>query len=279
MSENVVYDIPGLKFPEGPRWRDGQFWISDQLGGRVLTLTPDGGYNPVALLSRPSGIGFTASGDVLVARMDEPQVVRLGPSGSVETAVDLSGLGVKLNDMVLTPSGHMYIDGYPLEGDDVGRSSIVHVRPDGSVSIAAEGLSFPNGIAITPDARTLIVSETKAGKITAFSVADDGSLSDQRVWAQLPEGYGPDGLCLDADGAVWVGIPWKGEAIRVVEGGEILASFSSPGRWVTACALGGEDGRTLLLCMAVLGPGGHAAGDSTGYVEARRVDVPGVGCP
>lgn len=274
----VVYDIPGLKFPEGPRWHAGRFWISDQLGGRVLTLSEDGGFTEVAAFSRPSGIGFTTSGDALVARMDEPLVVRIGAGGLVEPVVDLSPLGVRLNDMVIDPRGRMYLGAYPIEGDEVARSSIVFVDAGGTPTIAATGLSFPNGIAVTPDLQTLLVAETKAAQITAFSIAADGSLSEPTVWAAMA-GRGPDGLCLDAEGCVWVGCPWTGEALRVAKGGAILESITVPGRWVMACALGGVDGRTLLLCMAVVGPGGHAAGESVGYVETRRVTVPGVGCP
>lgn len=278
MTDCVVYEIPGLKFPEGPRWHDGRFWISDQLGGRVLTLSADGGFEEVAAVTRPSGIGFTAEGHTLVARMDEPQVVRISGSGTVEPVVHLGSLGVRLNDMAVDPLGRMYLGAYPVEGDEVGRSSIVFVAPDGSATIAATGLSFPNGIAVTPDLQTLLVAETKGAQITAFSIGADGSLSDPVAWAPMP-GRGPDGLCLDAEGCVWVGCPWTGEALRVAEGGAVLESIAVPGRWVMACALGGDDGRTLLLCMAVIGPRGYAAGESVGYVETRRVEVPGVGCP
>jgi sugar lactone lactonase YvrE len=210
--------------------------------------------------------------------MDEPQVMRIDRFGEVATAVDAAALGVKLNDMIRDAEGRLYIDAYPAEGDDVGRSSIVMVDVDGSVSIVADGLSFPNGLALTADRRTLLVAETKGARISAWTVAGDGTLFDQRVWAETP-GLGPDGICLDAEGALWVGCPWANKAVRIAEGGEILDSISFPGRWVTACGLGGEDGRTLLLTTTVLGPGGYAAavGEAVGYVETRRVDVPGVG--
>jgi len=263
-------------FPEGPRWRDGRWWLSDQLGHRVLTLDESGAWSVVAEVPRPSGLGFLPDGILWVATMDEARIVAVGGDG-VREAVSLRHLAAHLNDMVVDSRGRAYLDAY---GDrSAPESGLLLVVPGEPPRSVAGGLAFPNGLIVTPDGRTLLVAETLAGRITAFDVLADGSLGNRRVWAQLP-GSTPDGMCLDSEGAVWVASYRSGEFLRVREGGEVLDRLSSDdGRWAMACALGGHDGRTLLLCTAATTTKDYFAGVATGRLALHRVDVPGVGCP
>jgi sugar lactone lactonase YvrE len=261
--------LPGaVKYPEGPRWRDGTLWFSDQLGKAVLRLDR-GIATVVAELPRPSGLGYLPDGSLLVATMAPPLVVRVPPRGSPETVVDLSPLAVTLNDMVTDDHGRSYVDAYG--ADPWTDGSLVRVDTDGEYQVVAAGLTTPNGLAITPDGRTLVVSETGAGCITAFDVATDGTLSGRRVWAAV-DGMAPDGLCLDANGDVWVASYSAGEFLHVREGGEVLRRrLEVPGRWALACALGGDDGRTLFLCSSETTVEGRAAGEAIGHLESARL--------
>lgn len=266
---------PPLLFPEGPRWRDGRFWVSDQLGHHVWTFGPSGGERrPEIDVPRPSGIGFLPGGEMLVASMQEPRVARIS-AGRVSEWVDLGSYGAHLNDLVVDRRGRAYLDVYDnLRGAD---ARLVLLEGDRS-RVVADGLAFPNGVAVTPDGTTLVVSETFGGRITAFDVEADGSLARRRVWAEV-EGMTPDGLCLDAAGHVWVASYRAGEFLCLAAGGAVLDRVRLEGRWALACALGGPDGRTLLLCSAEADLDGYLRGESVGFVETRRVEVPGVGCP
>jgi sugar lactone lactonase YvrE len=228
----------------------------------------------VATLERPSGLGFGPDGSLLVATMASCRVMRVSAEGAVTEHADLSGHGAHLNDMFVDAQGRAYVDSY---GADWKNGDLLLVD-DGEVRVAAGGLAFPNGVAITPDGRTLLVDETLGAQITAFDVAADGSLSNRRVWAPVP-GKSPDGLCLDADGAVWVASYLTGEFLRVRAGGTVTETISVAGRWALACALGGDDGRTLYLCSAETDQKRYFAGDAVGHLEAVHVEVPGVGRP
>jgi sugar lactone lactonase YvrE len=172
-------------------------------------------------------------------------------------------------------------------GEPWRKTNIIAVDPDGHAWIAAEEMSFPNGMVITPDGRTLIVGESTGARLTAFDIAEDGTLSNRRVWASLkPIGATPDGICLDAENAVWVACPASERCVRVAEGGELLDEVHT-GRGTFACALGGSDGRTLFMLTADW----HIAedftanlhrlttGPHTGHVLAATVSVPGAGWP
>jgi sugar lactone lactonase YvrE len=274
MADRAEIEVPGLMFPEGPRWHDGALWFSDQLGGTVRRLDDDGTLRVVLEIDRPSGLGFRADGSLLAATMATAEVVRVH-DGVVKDRVPLGAYASHLNDMYVDPSGRAYVDAY---GDDWSAGDLLLVEPDGSVTVAAKELAFPNGVAVTPDGTTLLVSETMAARITAFDVGADGMLSNRRVWAALPD-RAPDGLCLDADGAVWVASYLTGEFLRVCEGGEVVDHLEVPGRWALACALGGADGRTLFLCSAETDQERYFAGDAIGHLEKCRVDVAGVGRP
>jgi sugar lactone lactonase YvrE len=275
MTGRAEIAIDGLKFPEGPRWHDGALWLSDQLGGGIHRVDAAGGVTTVATVERPSGLGFLSDGSLLAATMANCRVVRVSPAGEVTEQVDLSAHGAHLNDMFVDDLGRMYVDAY---GEDWNAGDLLLVD-GGEVRVAAGGLAFPNGVTTTPDGATLLIAETFAAQITAFDVAPDGGLSGRRVWASIPD-KAPDGLCLDAEGAVWVASYLQGEFLRVREGGEITDTLTSPpGRWAMACALGGDDGRTLYLCSAETDQRGYFEGRAVGHLETVRVEVPGVGRP
>ncbi len=166
-----------LSFPEGPRWRAERWWMSDQLGGRILTLDDAGAWSVAAVVDRPSGLGFAPDGTLWAATMEPPRVVA-SSSGSLEEVVDLADLATSLNDMVVDNVGRAYVDAYG-ERSEPGRLVLVTAGSGGRV--VAEDLAFPNGLVVTPDGRTLLVAETFGERISAFSIGSDGSLAHRRV--------------------------------------------------------------------------------------------------
>lgn len=279
MSETRVV-LDGLRFPEGPRWRDGKFWFSDMHAGRVMTLDASGRAETVLTLDdEPSGLGWLPDGRLLVVSMHQRKVLRRDPSGLVVHA-DLGAIArFHTNDMVVDASGRAYVGnfGFDLNGGEQQRTTkLALVHPDGRVEVAAEDLMFPNGTVITPDGRTLILGETFAAQLTAFDIGAEGKLSNRRVWAKLEKAV-PDGICLDAEGAIWVASPISNCALRVREGGEVVQRIAVEHQ-AYACMLGGDDRRTLYLCTSA----NHdpaKTGDKTGRIEVARVDVPGAGLP
>jgi sugar lactone lactonase YvrE len=279
IQSGSVREIPvvGLRFPEGPRWRDGTWWLSDQLGDRVLRVAPDGTVETVGEVPHPSGLGFLPDGDLVVALMEDARIVRV-TAGGVRDLVNLRALAPHLNDLSLDPSGRIYADAY---GDPYDRTThgIVLVAPDSQPRLVAGELAYPNGLAVTADGTTLVVSETFGRRVVAYAITEDGSLSARRVWAEAGRAFFPDGLCLDARGDAWVASYRTGEFLHLREGGEVLDRLAFDGRWAMACALGGDDGRTLLLCTADTSDDDYAAGRAVGHLTTVRVDVEGVGRP
>jgi sugar lactone lactonase YvrE len=275
--------LEGLVFPECPRWHEGKLWFSDMHAYKVQTVDLNGRLETIASVAeRPAGLGFLPDGQLIVVSMRDRRLLRLEADGLREIA-DLSDLANgNLNDMVVDAEGRAYIGnfGYDYDSDPMSLrpTNIVLVTPDGQARSVADGLIFPNGTVISPDGGTLIVAETFAGRLTAFTVASDGSLADRRLFAELGGPF-PDGICLDADGAVWVGSPSTSEFLRVLEGGQVTHRVPVPGKWAVACMLGGDDRRTLFLCTAETTPQDLAKGKSKGWIEALRVDVPGAGRP
>jgi sugar lactone lactonase YvrE len=298
----VVTLLDELVFPEGPRWHAGRLWFSDIHGNRVLAHQPGGETEIVAELGQPSGLGFLPDGSVLVATMRSKKIMRVH-AGRADVHADLSPLpGDFLNDMIVDSGGRAYVGcryhHVPGSNTRAGAAAdcMVAVEPDGSYAIAANDLIGPNGTILTPDEATLIVAETHAFRLTAFDRAVDGTLSRRRLFAQLVPGSHPDGICLDAEGAVWVATGSSGEVLRMAEGGQILERRSLPDRWVTACVLGDEDRKTLFLTTAVITvrsllalmeaqPEDYdvhrrwARSLSRGRVESLVVEVAGAGSP
>ena len=274
--------LDSLIFLEGPRWYDGKLWFSDMFAGQVRTVDLSGNAEVVAeVAERPSGLGFLPDGRLLIVSMQNRQLLRLDRTGLTSVA-DLSGLAVgSPNDMVVDTHGRAYIGhfGYDLFGGEEPRpASLLLVTPDGQVREVADGLEFPNGTVISPDGKTLIVAETFGRRLTAFSIADDGGLSERRVFAQFDEET-PDGICLDARGGVWVSSFESGEFVRVEDGGTITERIPVPGKRAVACALGGPQRQTLFLLTAETTLEELAQGKSIGRVETVRVDTPGAGLP
>ncbi|MGY1827969.1 SMP-30/gluconolactonase/LRE family protein [Blastococcus sp. SYSU DS0541] len=262
-----------LGFPEGPRWHDGRLWFSDFHDRVVRRMPADGGPAVVLELDdSPSGLGWLPGGDLLVVSMVRRALLRVADGGTGVHA-DLAGATrFRANDLVVDAAGRAYVSsfGFDLEaGAEPEPADLVRVDPDGSVSVAAAGLVFPNGMVLSPDGRTLVVAETYGARLTAFDVAADGSLSGRRVFAELP-GIAPDGICLDAEGQVWAATARTPEVLRVRDGGEVTARVAvGSGSLSYACALGGDDGRTLFVCTAP----SWRPGPRAGRIEAVRVDV------
>jgi sugar lactone lactonase YvrE len=283
MEEPAPFEvlIDGLTFPEAPRWHDGRLWLSDFYSFRVLAVDLEGHAQTVAEVpQRPSGLGWTRDGALLIVSMLDRSLFRF-EAGQLSKVADLSALaGGPCNDMVVDAQGRAYVGnfGYDRHAGEAPRTTcIARVDPDGRVVRAAEDLLFPNGTVITPDGKTLIVGETFAERLTAFDIDGDGSLRNRRIFAQI-EGLFPDGICLDAEGAIWVADPFGKRVVRVFAGGRVERSISTGERGAYACMLGGHDRRTLFVCTNT-GSGPAMGQKRDGRIDFMRVDVPGAGLP
>jgi len=278
---NLEVLLDGLKFPEGPRWRDGKLWFSDFYAHRVATVDLEGSdATVVEVPQRPSGLGWTLNGELLVVSMLDRRVLRFD-GRALHLYADLSALATGLcNDMVVDAAGRAYVGnfGYDRHNDAPPRDTrIIRVDPDGRAVSVGDELVFPNGMVITPDGRTLVVAETFAHRLTAFDVGADGALGNRRLFAAL-DGIFPDGICLDAEGAVWVTDARGNRVVRVLQGGRIAQAIDTGARRSFACMLGGPDRRTLFI-LTNTGSGPAMAAKSDGRIEMVRVDVPGAGLP
>jgi sugar lactone lactonase YvrE len=260
----------GGSFFESPRWHDGRWWVSDFYRQAVYAVTATGATEQILEVEhQPSGLGWLPDGSLLIVSMKDRRVLRRDLDGTVTVHADLSAFtDSSLNDMVVDDHGRAWVGcfGFDLMAfADPRPAPLMRVDPDGSAHLAADELMFPNGSVITPDGATLIVGETAGCRYTAFTIASDGSLIDRRVWAQLaptpaleplermlPQiAVGPDGCTLDADEHIWAADEVGGRCIRIAPGGAIVDEVRTPdGLGCFACALGGDDGRTLLLCAA-----------------------------
>lgn len=282
VTPTVILD--GLRFPEGPRWHDGRLWFSDQHEGRVIALSPDGDATTIVEVPHgPSGLGWTPDGDLLVVSMRDQRLLRLDRDDGLVEVADLSAIATyHCNDMVVDAVGRAYVGNFGFDfeaGDAFSATALARVDPDGTVTTAATDLAFPNGTVITPDGGTLIIAESFAAQLSAFTVDADGSLTDRRVWAAVPDAA-PDGCCLDADGAIWVADALGHQVLRVREGGAITDAITIDGaNRVFAAMLGGPERRTLYLCTAPSTLPADTKTDRGGRIEAITVEVPGAGLP
>jgi sugar lactone lactonase YvrE len=264
--------LTGLGFGESPRWHDGRLWFCNWGFGEVIALDLDGSSELMARIPTtiPFSIDWLPDGRLLVVSGQEALLLRQEPDGSLVTHADLTGLDSVFNEIVVDGRGNAYVNG----------GTIALVTPDGSARQVAGGLEFGNGMAVTPDNATLIVAESHGNRLTAFDIAADGGLSGRRVWAGLGRGV-PDGICIDADGAVWYADVPNRRCVRVREGGEVLQTIDLD-RGGFACMLGGEDGRTLFM-VAAEWRGMEAAAEvmqeKTGQVLAAQAPAPGAGWP
>lgn len=285
--------LDDIYFGEGPRWHEGRLWFSDFHAHAVRSIAPDGSDARVELTldDQPSGLGWMPDGSLLVVSMVKRQLLRRWPDGRLTLHADLSGIATfHCNDMVVDGEGRAYVGNFGFDLDGIIRehgeaelpahvvpAKIALVQPDGQVSVAADNLLFPNGMVITPDGATLIVGETLGYALTAFTIAADGGLSDRRVWASTAPRL-PDGIALDAEGAVWIANPVANECVRFAEGGEVLEVVVTDQKCF-ACMLGGEDGRSLFTLTAATSDGDRAAREMRGKLWVTEVTVPRAGRP
>ena len=277
--------LDNLVFPEGPRWHDGRLWFSDMHAHEVVAVDLDGNRETIAQVpNQPSGLGWLPDGRLLIVSMTDRKLLRLDPDGLYEVA-DISAYAPHhCNDMVVDAEGNAYIGNFGFNfaaGEQPRATAIVRVTPDGEASIAADGLEFPNGTVITPDGKTLIVGESWGRRLTAFDIAANGSLANRRVWADLAESAvgPPDGICLDAEGCIWVAVPtMPGAVARVAEGGEVVERIDVADFGVYACMLGGPERKTLFTLEAK--SSAPEPGDPrTARIRAFEVEVGGAGLP
>ncbi len=279
MTLKVLVD--GLTFPEGPRWHDGRLYFSDFYSHRVLAVDMSGKLETIATVpQQPSGLGWAPDGTLLIVSMLDRRLVKL-KDGKLETVGDMSNLATgPCNDMVVDAKGRAYVGNFGFDrhkGEAQRTACLSRVDPDGRVTKAADDLLFPNGTVITPDGKTLIVGETIANRLTAFDVAADGTLSNRRVWADLGTVF-PDGICRDAEGAIWVADPRGNRVVRVFEGGRVAQTIPTGDRGAFACMLGGTDRKTLFVATNS-GSGPAAALKTDGRIETIQVDIAGAGLP
>jgi sugar lactone lactonase YvrE len=277
----------GLRFGEGPRWHSGKLWFSDMYDHAVKTVDLDGDVQvKVELPGQPSGLGWLPDGTLLMVLMRERQLLRLDHDRLVIHA-DLGGVATwHCNDMVVDDTGRAYVGnfGFDLHAAEASgdwsamcAASMAIVEPDGSVAVAATDLRFPNGTVISPDGRTLVVAESMGRCLTAFDRADDGTLSNRRVWADLGDRV-PDGICLDAEGCIWVANAGANECFRVAEGGQVLEILETDRRCF-ACMLGGPDGRHLFVLTSKQSSPTGCLSEREAQVLVTMVATPHAGRP
>jgi sugar lactone lactonase YvrE len=235
--------LQGLGFPESTRWRDGRIWVCNWGAGEVLAVTSSGARETVARVEAntiPFSIDWLPDGRMLVVDGPRRLLLRRGSHGQLETHADLTSFGAApFNEVVVDAAGNAYVNG--------GQGAVVRVEPDGSARQVADGLQWPNGMALIDDDHTLVVADSHTEQLVGFDVGDHGTLSGRRVWAAL--NHAPDGICADAEGAIWAASVPGQRCVRVREGGEVLDTVAVD-RGCFACMLGGEDGRTLFIAAA-----------------------------
>jgi sugar lactone lactonase YvrE len=280
-------------FCEGPRWHDGRFWFSDFYAHEVCSVGLGGDVRVELSLGneQPSGLGWLPGGDLLVVGMTKRQVLRRSADKSVDVYADLADIATfHANDMLVTPEGDAYVGNFGFDLDAFLMAhgvegllgalatdpspflgKLAHVKPDGTTSVAAENMVFPNGMVLLDGGRTLVVAQTLAFELTAFDRAPDGALSNRRVWAPLKEAMvAPDGICVDAKGGIWVANALAPVVIRVEEGGQVTDTVTTSQN-AYACALGGPEGRHLLICTAPTSVHSLAAAEANGRLEMVEV--------
>ena len=267
--------LTGLAMGESPRWHENRLWFSDWGAQEIVAVDLDG--NREVVVRTPFGLPFCIDwlpdGRLLIVSGRECLLLRRELDGSLVSHADLRGLSDKAwNEIVVDGRGNVYINGGP--------GIIALVAPDGSARQVADRIAFPNGMAVTPDNATLIIAESHGKRLTAFDITPDGSLSNRRVWADLGSGV-PDGICIDADKAVWYGDVPNKRCVRVREGGAVLQTINLD-RGCFACMLGGMGKRTLFLIAAEwrgMENIPEVARARTGQVLTAEAPAPGVGWP
>ena len=276
--------MEGIAFGEQPRWHEHRLWFSDWGPPEVIALDLEGNHEVVLRpQSFPCCVDWLPDGRLLVVSGREGRLLRREPDGALVTHGDLGGVSSPApgNELVVDGRGNAYVNGGGFDlmaGEAFAPGVVALVAPDGSARRVADGLAFPNGMLVTHENESLIVAESYARRLTAFDIEGDGSLSNRRVWAELGTGV-PDGICLDADNAVWYADVPNKRCVRVHEGGEVLQTVELD-RGCFACALGGADRRTLFMMATEWnGPENMFAEPRTGQVLTLDAPAPGAGWP
>jgi len=276
--------LAGLVVGESPRWHDGRLWLCNWGAREVIAVDSDGNREVMARpeTTIPFSIDWLADGRLLIVSGPERRLLRREADGSLVTHADLTELSeFAFNEIVVDVRGNAYVNGAGfnlMAGDAFAPGIVVVVTTDGSAREVADGIAFPNGMVVTPDDSTLIVAESYAKRLTAFEIAADGALTNRRVWADLGDGV-PDGICIDAENAVWYADVPNKRCTRVREGGEVLDTVQL-NRGCFACALGGSDRATLFMVAAEWrGSTEMFEGPPTGQVLIADAPAPGAGRP
>ena len=273
--------IEGIGLGESPRWHQGRLWFSDWVAKQVIALDEDGNSEVMARVDAfPFSIDWVPNGPMLITAGRE--LLRMVEDGSLVTHCDLGDLsGFGWNEIVVDGRGNAYVNGAGFDlmgGGEFAPGVVALLRPDGSAEKVAEDVAFPNGMAVTADGSTLIVADSYAKELIGFDIATDGALANRRIWADLGDGV-PDGICIDAEGAVWYADVPKKQCARVREGGEVLQTIEVD-RGCFACMLGGVDGNTLFITAQEWnGPDAIGKGPRTGRVLAVQAPAPHAGRP
>ena len=280
MATGVLAD--NICFGEGPRWHDGCLYFSDMHDHQVKTVQKNGQVSSVVEVeNRPSGLGWLPDGDLLIVSMLDRRILRFDGSVLSEHADLTEFAPFECNDMVVDAQGRAYVGhfGFDLNGGaSFEHASLIAVEHDGKSRIVADHLSFPNGTVITPDGKTLVVAETFGRRLTAFDIAVSGDLENRRPWAQLPEGTAPDGICLDAEGSIWVASPPTNECLRLAEGGEVLERVKF-GQSAYACMIGGKEMPLLFVLTSPSSSPEECRSLRGAQIETLQILVPGAGYP
>jgi sugar lactone lactonase YvrE len=273
--------LDGLMFTEGPRWHDGKLFFSDMHAHKVMSVDLEGkAQTIVEVPTWPSGLGWLPDGRMLIVSMTDRKLLRLDPDG-LKTHADLDTLAsFYCNDMVVDGKGRAYVGnfGYDLlSGEPQKPAELILVNPDGSARVAADGFDFPNGTVISADGKTLVVGESMGHRLTAFNIQSDGSLTNRRPFADLGEAV-PDGIALDAEGAIWVASPMSKELLRVRDGGAVAERLTFDTMPI-ACALGGSDRRTLFMLTSDSINPDECRAKKASKIWIKEVAVAGAGWP
>jgi sugar lactone lactonase YvrE len=290
MEYTATNIAPGVFFGEGPRWHNGELWFSDFYCSAIKVLSPDVSVRiEHHFPGQPSGLGWLSDGRLVASSMLD-RTVKVHTNGEWQLLADLSHIATfHTNDLVVGPNDDIYVGnfGFDLDGEverrgfetvlgDHPTAALARIDKHGTVTTVATGLHFPNGMVITPDGKTLIVAETAAIQLSAFDINADGSLGEQRLWAKTP-GL-PDGICLDAEGCVWMAAAAMPACFRIREGGEIVDQVTTKYSCY-ACMLGGESGTDLYIMTAPAHDGNVARIEAKGWVAKATVNVPHAGLP
>ncbi|MBZ9917288.1 SMP-30/gluconolactonase/LRE family protein [Mesorhizobium sp. BR1-1-12] len=283
VAENAKIIAKGLAFGESPRWHEGRLWLCNWGTGEIVAVSDEGKSRVMLTVPAvlPYSIDWLPDGRLLVISGREGLLLRQEVDGRLVTHADLRDLSKSpWNEIVVDGRGNIYVNGggpAPAPGQHFGPGTIVLITPDGTAMQVAGNIAFANGMAVTPDNRTLIIAESHSNRLTAFDIAADGTLANRRVWADV-DGY-PDGICLDAEGTVWYADVPNKRCAQVREGGELLQTVTAD-RGCFACMLGGVDGRTLFITAAEWRGFDHMTSDArTGQVLGVAVSSPGAGWP